>query len=163
MSGTNVSLSAGQKALRWALWWIVLAVWTWMLLSPEAPHAVAAVVSHDLHFWVSKSGHVAGYTVLAVLAGCLPVRFGFRVGWWLFLVGHAGLTEWIQLYVPGRGGSIRDVGLDVLGITLGLLLLLAWRRFRRNWSSGPPLSATAKSTGLPPHTPANSFRNAPGQ
>jgi VanZ family protein len=80
---------------------------------------------------VSKTAHVCGYALLSIFAGCLPVRVGWRVAWWLFLVLHAGLTEFIQLFVDGRSGTLRDVGLDLSGIMLGWVLLSAWQRHRR--------------------------------
>ena len=142
MSETTGLPTRRQRVLHWSLWWLALAVWTWMLVSPQAPRAVEAVVPYQsMQFWVSKCGHVGGYLVLTILAGCLPVRRSFHIAWWLFLVGHACLTEWIQTFVPGRFGSIDDVGLDVLGITLGLLVLLAWHRLRGGWRSAPSPSA----------------------
>jgi VanZ family protein len=121
-----------HKALRWGIWWLALGGWTALLVTTQAATVVATVVpDQDLRFWVAKTGHVFGYAILSVLAGYLPVRFGWRVAWWLFLVLHAGLTECIQLFVPGRYGSSRDVGLDLCGIMLGWVLLLAWQRLRR--------------------------------
>lgn len=37
----------------------------------------------------------------------------------------AGIDETIQCFVPGRGPSLRDVGIDTLGVILGILLLTA--------------------------------------
>jgi hypothetical protein len=124
-----------HKALHWALWWLALAVWTAMLVTSQGAQAVTAVVpDQDMGFWVSKVGHVGGYTVLSVLAGCLPVRFIWKLFWWSFLVLHAAGTEFVQysqIISDDRHGSWRDVGLDVCGIILGWLLLLAWKRLRR--------------------------------
>jgi VanZ family protein len=124
--------ASGQKVLRWALWWLALAGWTTLLVTTQAAAVARTVVPHDdLRFWVAKTVHVLGYATLSVLVGCLPVRIGWRIAWWLFLVAHAVLTEYIQLFVPGRFGSPRDVALDVSGVILGLALLLAWQRLRR--------------------------------
>jgi VanZ family protein len=121
-----------HAVLTWTLWWLALAGWTALLVTTQAAMVVATVVpDDDMRFWVAKTAHVCGYALLSVLVGNLPVRFGYRVAWWLFLVLHAGLTECIQLFVPGRTGSRRDVGLDLCGIMLGWVLLLAWRRLRR--------------------------------
>jgi hypothetical protein len=130
-----------HKAIRWVLWWLALAVWTAMLVTSQAAQAVTAVVpDQDMGFWVSKVGHVAGYALLSILAGCLPVRFGWRIVWWLFVILHAAATEFIQysqIISDDRHGSWRDVGLDVCGVILGWLLLLAWRRLRRAWPERP--------------------------
>jgi hypothetical protein len=124
-----------NRVFRWALWWLALAAWTAMLVTSQAAQAVTAVVpDQDMGFWVSKVGHVVGYMVLSILAGCLPVRFGWRIVWWLVVILHAGMTELIQysqIISDDRHGSWRDVELDVSGIILGWLLLLAWRRLRR--------------------------------
>jgi VanZ family protein len=130
MVETNKPATPRQKVLRWALWWLTLALWTGVLVSPQAPSVVASVVPSEFRFPVAKVGHVAGYTVLSLLVGFLPVRMAFKVVCWLFLVFHACLTEYIQLHVPGRTGSLRDVGLDVLGVTLGLTVLALWKVLR---------------------------------
>jgi VanZ family protein len=132
MPETTWTLTPLQKALRWSLFGLTLAVWTGVLLSPKAPLAVAVVV-HDstAKFWVAKTAHVCGYAVLSILVGCLPVGRRQRIGWWLFLVVHGGLTEYLQQFVPGRYPALRDVVLDTVGIMLGLAALWAWRRRRQ--------------------------------
>jgi VanZ family protein len=119
------------RIVLWGSWLLILAAWTALLLSPRAPGVVASIIPEALRFWVAKGAHVSAYALLSVLTGCLPVRWGVRLCCWLVLVGHGALTEYLQLYVPGRTGSLRDVGLDVGGIVLGLLVLMAWRRRRR--------------------------------
>jgi VanZ family protein len=118
-------------AFRWAVWLVALGVWTALLLSSQAPAVVDAVVPDPWQFTLSKAGHVSAYAFLSVLTGFLPGRPAVRVALWLFLLGHACLTEHLQLFVPGRHGSLRDVGLDAVGIALGWVVLAAWRRLRR--------------------------------
>jgi VanZ family protein len=89
------------------------------------------VVPSVWQFWVVKTGHVSAYALLSLLTGCLPLAPGPRAGMWLLLFGHACLTEYIQLFVPGRYGSLRDVGLDSVGIALGWAVFTAWRHLRR--------------------------------
>lgn len=51
--------------------------------------------------------------------------------------------EWYQTIVPGRQGSLWDVGIDSLGAALGLLafwLICGWRQGRRHRSNGAALS-----------------------
>ena len=38
-------------------------------------------------------------------------------------VAVAALDETIQLFIPGRGPQIRDVGIDSLGVLLGIALV----------------------------------------
>lgn len=44
----------------------------------------------------------------------LPIAFG---------VLAAAVDETIQMFVPGRGPQLRDVGIDALGVLLGVLIL----------------------------------------
>ena len=46
---------------------------------------------------------------------CLPVALGVAV---------ACIDETIQVFVPGRGPGLRDVGIDSLGVLLGILSLM---------------------------------------
>jgi VanZ family protein len=123
-------LSGRQTALRWGLFLVTLVVWTALLVSPRGPGDLSVVPS-EFHFWLAKTAHVLGYAALGFLFGCLPLRPRPRLVGLLLLVGHGGLTEFIQQFVPGRYPSLRDVGLDVLGLTLGMATLSAWRRLRR--------------------------------
>ena len=43
-------------------------------------------------------------------------------------VAVASIDEVIQIFVPGRGPHIRDVGIDTLGVVIGVLILsvIAW-------------------------------------
>jgi VanZ family protein len=40
----------------------------------------------------------------------------------IFTLGHGFLDEWHQTFVPGRFGTLTDVGFDVVGAVLGLLV-----------------------------------------
>jgi hypothetical protein len=126
---------------RWFLWLVYLGVWTWALLVPdpgawarfllglpaaaepaELPDWRAQLLRMLLSFWFSKGLHVAGYLVLTALSAGLTVPARFR---WLllaFLSAHALGTEFLQGFEATRHPSWRDVGLDHLGIILGLVL-----------------------------------------
>jgi VanZ family protein len=143
----DCSPTSARKLLLWGLWCLTLAVWTSMLVTSQAAYAVSAVVPDDeTGFWVAKSGHVAGYALLSILAGCLPIGCVGRGLCRVFLVFHAGMTEYIQLFVPDRHGSWRDVGLDIVGIMLGLVLLSLWRRLRQARPEAIAACAPGQST-----------------
>jgi VanZ family protein len=109
--------------LRW------LAVLLWMggifglssipsLHTPLAPHA---------DFMLSKLAHLgvyAGLTVLLFLT--LEQHMASTRRAWLLAVlvaiGYALTDEWHQTFVPGRQGSLRDVGVDTLGMAGGYVL-----------------------------------------
>ncbi len=56
------------------------------------------------------------------------------VVWWAFLVGllYAGSDEYHQTFVPGRHGTVVDLGVDILG------MLVAWRLVVWRQRSGEP-------------------------
>jgi hypothetical protein len=80
-----------------------------------------------------KLGHVFGYAALSGLACALPIATEAWLAALGLLSAHGFLTEFIQTFIPKRTGQLSDVGLDHIGIALGLSL--AWlnggRRERR--------------------------------
>jgi VanZ family protein len=128
---------------RWLVWLVFVVLWTWALLLPNPdevaralifPATVAVEESHPvreelleilLSFVFSKALHVAGYAALTALSGWLGATW--RARWILvaFMSVHAMGTEFLQGYSPGRHPAWRDVGLDHLGIVMGLAL--TWR------------------------------------
>lgn len=59
-----------------------------------------------------------------------------RVVWWAFLVSllYAGSDEYHQTFVPGRHGTVVDLGADILGMLVAWGLIV-WRQR----SGEPPL------------------------
>jgi VanZ family protein len=115
---------------RWGLvfWLMLLAAWTAGLLMPE-PHRQAPQVLQEATraYLFSKLLHVVVYAGLAATAGWLPGR----AWWWIgLLVVHAPLGEWLQSRVPSRTGTLTDVGIDLAGIALGVVVAwwVSWRR-----------------------------------
>ncbi len=109
---------------RWPLWLLCVALWTAALLRKEPQEFNRRVVVPAIRLPVSKFLHVGAYAFLTAFAGILPMK---RRRWLLlvFLSVHAMATEYLQTFVPMRTGSWRDVGLNHLGIALGLAL--TWR------------------------------------
>ena len=100
---------------------VFLGLWTWKLLDPNpVPEAVSAWLPGEWRFGAAKSLHVGAYAFLTVLAVSLPVSGYWR--WFLvvLLALHGVATEIGQTFVPGRGGSARDVLIDWAGIGLGV-------------------------------------------
>ena len=93
-------------------------------LFPSASPATLLLV----HALIRKLAHVAEYVVLSmlVLRGVRGDRRGWRLTWALaalaIALSYAALDEVHQLFVPGRGGSARDVLLDGCGAAIGQLL-----------------------------------------
>jgi VanZ family protein len=112
----------GHPAVRWLaviLWMGVIFTLSAMssLASPHAPF-------HDfiLRRLARKFAHITEYAVLTALLfhalqmhqACKAYVLSLAV---LLAILFACSDEWHQTFVPGRGGSLRDIGIDVLGIT----------------------------------------------
>lgn len=70
---------------------------------------------------VKKSAHMLGYALLAL---SYLYAFDGDISKWklilLFVILYAASDEFHQSFVPGRGPSVIDVGIDTLGASLGL-------------------------------------------
>jgi VanZ family protein len=78
-------------------------------------------------FYFGKTLHVCAYVFLTLLGGSMALAR--RQRWWLLgvLSFHGFATEYLQLFV-NRGASWRDVGLDHLGIAIGIAIGWTWWR-----------------------------------
>jgi hypothetical protein len=118
----------GHK-VRWAVWFGFVAIWTILLLLPAGPATDSLTDIEfvaDKKFFLFKSLHISAYAVMTILSGWLRIQARFR---WLlvfFLMGHATLTEILQLGIEGRTGALHDVGFDNVGIAIGLALSWKW-------------------------------------
>ena len=89
------------------------------ILKKEADH---------IHFYVRKAGHITEYFIL-VLTIIFPLYvYGFRgrklfITSFIMAVTFAGLDEYHQSFVDGRGPSVKDVGIDSIGILAGILII----------------------------------------
>ena len=142
-----VALGPGIRAdirpslkLRWCVWSIFAIAWTVSLLVPkpirssELAEAVASPMLGEESakeagkiISIGKIMHVTAYALFTGLSAWLMVSPRRR---WLLLVvlaGHGVLTEFLQWLLPtNRTGCLYDVGLDYIGILLGVLLTWKW-------------------------------------
>lgn len=82
---------------------------------------------HQIHPLVRKLAHVTEYFALAVTVAFPLYVYRIRGFWLLFTGGtfcvlFACLDEYHQSFVAGRGPSLRDVGIDSIGIFTGILV-----------------------------------------
>lgn len=103
--------------------------------------------------FVVKGYHVAEYGLLCWLVvqalapgSRLSHRRAIVLGALACLL-YAASDEWHQTFVPGRGGTPRDVAIDAMGIALAVLLLL--RRSRRRAVSGESPTMPARRLRAP--------------
>ncbi len=98
------------------------------VLDKEWSDAQIEAYTEQIHYYVRKTAHVTEYFVLAVTVAFPLYVYGIR-GLWLvllagtFCVGFAGLDEYHQSFVAGRGPSVRDVAVDSIGILPGIILV----------------------------------------
>lgn len=82
--------------------------------------------AQKIDFPIRKTAHATEYTVLAILLVC-ALYTGYLnkrrccVFAWLVGVLYAATDEFHQLFVPGRSGRIIDVGIDSVGVSVGVL------------------------------------------
>ena len=80
-----------------------------------------------------KTAHMLAYMVLGVLCMTALFQYSIRRGIrtaaaFAVCVGYAGMDEVHQLFVAGRSGQITDVGIDTIGVFLGIcsVLFIHW-------------------------------------
>lgn len=84
-------------------------------------------------FIIRKCAHMSEYALLAILLH----QLFHETTWhkqaiplaWIGAVLYACSDEFHQLFVPGRGGMIQDVGIDAIGAALGLVALIIVQRW----------------------------------
>ena len=96
------------------------------VLDKNWDEAMVAWQTERIHPYVRKAAHVAEYFSLAVAIAFPLYVYGIRGIWMMllagaFCVGFAGLDEYHQSFVAGRGPSGKDVLIDCIGILPGLI------------------------------------------
>lgn len=82
----------------------------------------------DGHHILRKLAHFSEFCCLGLCLSWL-VRMLRNAPWELYILPLLGgvlvacVDETIQCFVPGRGPSFKDVGIDTLGVTLGIVLI----------------------------------------
>lgn len=121
-------LAQASTRLRWLLWLGYVIIWTALLTTPlpesvEWPLFDPPVTEKYL---LAKIGHVCAYALLAILTGWLGAGFSARLLLLFFLMAHASATEWVQLHLANRTGTVTDVVLNHLGVLAGLVMSWRW-------------------------------------
>jgi VanZ family protein len=108
-----------------------------------------------LHTLIRKLAHLTEYAIFGLLLyGCLnrgrSSVWRVRTALWCIAIAAAySLTdEFHQWFVPGRGPSLIDCGIDALGASLGMLVLYARSRF----FAPPKDNSTAATSERPAET-----------
>jgi len=136
-------------------WWAVTVAWTVVIfvlsthsfgsdytqsflarLLASVRLQVSLPTLHFLNVAIRKVAHLSEYGILALFLYGPPEQG--RVLWKprraIFAVAAAGLysltDEFHQIFVPGRGASLWDCGLDTLGASLAMLLPFCGHQLR---------------------------------
>lgn len=97
-----------------AAFWLPLAVCTWLALTPSPPEAVARVSDIVLH--------ALAFSYLTFALGLAYQRSPAPLlAIWMF--GYGALIELIQGLEPARDAELKDLGVDLAGIVVGLTAL----------------------------------------
>lgn len=94
-------------------------------ISIDVETSTSNILVSQLNHYVRKSAHFIIYFILGILVTFALVKNGFRhkelCVSFLFCVLFAISDEVHQLFVPGRGGMLKDVMLDSLGSLMGIV------------------------------------------
>jgi hypothetical protein len=127
--------------MRWLIWSLFVIAWTVVLEIPgpsdETLGGAEFIVTNRI--LIAKTAHVAIYVFFTVLTAWIGVRARYRWLMMFFLMLHAWGSEMLQLALAPycfRTGSLTDVGLDVIGIVIGVGL--SWKWWTRESPSEPP-------------------------
>lgn len=95
--------------------------WVKSLLLPILPDGLASEGGGGL---LRKVAHFTEFAMLGVCLGWLTSMLKKKAWTGIIWGGLAAcVDETIQIFVPGRGPGIKDVGIDVLGVCTGIFLL----------------------------------------
>ena len=134
----------------------VAFIWGNSLLPKEMSSAFSKFVGRIVNFFMPDSITVEsgeGHGVLRKIAHFLEFcSLGWLLSWLVrmkqdrnvlsimvpFVCGTAvaAVDETIQLFIPGRGPNIRDVGIDAAGVLLGVLILWLMARKKHKKKQG---------------------------
>ena len=137
-------MTVGPTVLRW----LPAVAWAALIFAVSSIPDLRVAPEPLVDLVVRKIGHAAVYAVLAVLVhralGDRPRR---QLLAWLIAAVYAATDELHQAFVPGRGPSPLDVGVDALGAAIGMFArALALTRLRGGrWVGRAGASRQARS------------------
>ncbi len=85
---------------------------------------------NNLSLIIRKLAHMSEYAILSLLIFINAKKINIT---FLITLVVACMDECIQLFIPGRSGSIIDVGIDMLGSLICLLFIKIIIKFKENY------------------------------
>lgn len=126
-----------SPAVRWSIWIAAFLFFTYMLVVPVdwlPPWFRFKGTGTSRFFSLGKLGHITGFATLTAFIPLLSLGAPGRLLVLAFMSSYAFLTEFVQTFVPTRTGEFTDVGIDHIGIVIGLLVGWLWPR---KWKAPP--------------------------
>jgi VanZ family protein len=103
--------------------WVPVVAWAFVIFVLSSFPSLAT----GLGLWdvlLRKGAHLMEFAILGALlaraTGAAAIAFALGVA-------YAGTDELHQHFVPGRDGNVLDVGIDAIGVLLGVSLYRRWR------------------------------------
>ena len=106
--------------------WLPVLVWAGVIFGFSSLEINRATEFSWLDFIIKKTAHVVEYAILFWLLFRAWTNKGAEVKQSVMIYGlilcfvYALSDEWHQTFVPGREGTLRDVGFDTIGMLLSL-------------------------------------------
>jgi VanZ family protein len=114
-----------RPTIRWSIWLAYGCLWSLALLTQQPVEIKDRLFDPDFGRFLGKALHISAYCGLAMLTGWLRPRSWLRLILINLLFLHAFGTEFIQQFVD-RGSDLNDVGLDIIGLTIGQAITWKW-------------------------------------
>jgi VanZ family protein len=107
--------------------WLVVALWMSVIFVLSSIPSLHVPFAHSYDFLLRKLAHIGEYAVLTVaLSWAFQMYTDSRTRVWMLAALAAVLygvsDEWHQSWILGRSGSLRDVGIDAVGVAAGIAL-----------------------------------------
>lgn len=117
-----------RTSLQSCFWWIAVFLWMGAIFYVSSIPSVVTLFEPIFDFTVKKLAHVVEYGILTVLLfNALRIHISSKGHLFFAAVSIATLyafsDEWHQTFVPGREGTLRDVGIDALGVLIATFCL----------------------------------------
>ncbi len=117
-------------------WGKMLILWLLVIFYFSSRPGSAYPTDTSLGYFLERKGaHVFEYAVLVVILIPFLRRFFREEKFWevsllaVFLAGFYGVTDEIhQYFTPFRGAKLSDVGIDIFGATLGVMIIYIIRK-----------------------------------
>ena len=112
------SIMYDNKVIVWR--WLAVILWMGVIFALSATPSIATPLEPAYDFTLKKLAHITVYAILTILLfRALRLHITNKghavVTAALLAILYALSDEWHQTFVPGREGTLRDVGIDAVG------------------------------------------------